>query len=171
MTEQRSDEISIQPLRARDIHKFVKLRNEIDRATAFMPSSGGGRLSVVMALIRYLLHRKRVFTYLAERDGQIVGFITLILGRFRKFRGNAYIANVSVKASERGSGIGTLLMDKGEELARQKKARRLELEVFAKNLNALKLYEKLGFEVEGRKRKAIENPDGYDDLIFMAKFL
>jgi ribosomal protein S18 acetylase RimI-like enzyme len=116
-------------------------------------------------------NRKKVFTYLAYKDDELVGYIILLLGRFRKFRGNAYIANVSVRKDCRGQGIGRELMKAAEKQAKQCRARRVELEVFGKNENAIRLYEQLGYEVEGRKRRAVENEDSYDDLVFMAKFI
>jgi len=48
---------------------------------------------------------------------------------------------------------------------------RIELEVFASNAPAIKLYEKVGFVVEGVKQKARKLDDIYDDLIEMALFI
>ena len=45
---------------------------------------------------------------------------------------------------------------------------RIELEVFSKNLRALKCYDKVGFIEEGKKRKAIFYNGSYDDVIMMS---
>jgi len=48
---------------------------------------------------------------------------------------------------------------------------RVELEVFASNHAAIRLYENLGFEVEGTLRRACKLDGNYDDLLRMAVFL
>ena len=58
-----------------------------------------------------------------------------------------------------------------EQCARDRRARRLELEVFSRNEAALCLYRILGFVEEGRRRQSVENVDGLDDIVFMAKML
>jgi RimJ/RimL family protein N-acetyltransferase len=47
--------------------------------------------------------------------------------------------------------------------------RRIQLKVFARNTGALRLYHRLGYEVEGTRRQAIKIGDSYEDLIEMAK--
>lgn len=166
------DEVKILPLASKDAISFLKQRREMEKNTPHMPSSEGEHKgNIILGLLRMFLHRKRIVTFIAKADGKIVGYITLIFGRFRKFRGNAYIANVSVRPEYRGKGIGKKLMARAEEYAKSRRARRLELEVFAQNVGAINLYEELGYEKEGSKRKAIEGKEGFDDLIFMAKFL
>ena len=109
-------------------------------------------------------------TFVAEKDGRLVGFITVLFPKFRKLRKNAYLT-LSVLKSERGKGIGTRLIGAAEAFAKERGARRLELDVFAKNGDAVRLYERLGFEHEGRRRQAVDDGDGYDDVIFMGKFI
>jgi ribosomal protein S18 acetylase RimI-like enzyme len=164
--------VMIRQMRMRDMRPFMRLRALVDTETPYMPSVPGERKeSLLYNLAKMYWNRKKVFTYLAYKDDELVGYIILLLGRFRKFRGNAYIANVSVRKDCRGQGIGRELMKAAEKQAKQCRARRVELEVFGKNENAIRLYEQLGYEVEGRKRRAVENEDSYDDLVFMAKFI
>ena len=165
-------EIKVRPLTFRDIVQFLNLRNEVEREALFMPTDREGRRELVLyAVFKVFWHRNRIVNLVAVKSNEIVGFATVIFGRFRKFKGNAYIANVSVKSNHRGRGIGKDILREVEGLAKFKQARRLELEVFAKNVAALKMYKKLGYQVEGVKRRAVESQDGFDDIIFMAKFL
>jgi putative acetyltransferase len=46
---------------------------------------------------------------------------------------------------------------------------RLELEVMADNIGAIRLYEQCGFVVEGRKRDAVMRPGGFVDLLVMGR--
>ncbi|MBC7123627.1 MAG: GNAT family N-acetyltransferase, partial [Pseudothermotoga sp.] len=49
--------------------------------------------------------------------------------------------------------------------------KKIQLEVMANNERAIRLYEKFGFEIEGRKKKAILLDDEYVDLLVMGKWL
>ncbi len=110
-------------------------------------------------------------TFVAVRDRDILGYISLVFGKSKKFRGNTYLVSAAVKDGARVQGIGTQLFNTIETHARERGAHRVEFEVFAKNAKALKLYKRLGYEIEGVKRRAVQNNEDYDDLIFMAKFL
>ena len=126
--------------------------------------------STLYAFAKAVLNRKRVHTFVAKDGAEIVGYITVISGKFLKVRGTAYIV-MGVIASHRGRGIGTELLARVEELARKQAVHRMELEVFEKNEGAVRLYEKLGFVAEGRRREAIKKADGYEDIIWMGKLL
>ncbi|HEU12758.1 MAG TPA: GNAT family N-acetyltransferase, partial [Euryarchaeota archaeon] len=45
------------------------------------------------------------------------------------------------------------------------------LEVFSTNVNAIELYKKLGFEIEGIRKKQFKIEGNYVDDVLMAKFL
>jgi RimJ/RimL family protein N-acetyltransferase len=71
-------------------------------------------------------------------------------------------------AAYRGKGLGGLLAVQAIEAARNGGIERIELEVFASNTTAIALYEKLGFVVEGTKRRARKLDGQYDDNVCMA---
>jgi RimJ/RimL family protein N-acetyltransferase len=48
---------------------------------------------------------------------------------------------------------------------------RIELEVFETNEGAMRLYEKLGYVVEGHRREAVKTAKGSTDIIWMGKLL
>jgi RimJ/RimL family protein N-acetyltransferase len=70
----------------------------------------------------------------------------------------------------RRRGIGRKLIDQAINRAKELGLERIELEVFASNIPAIKLYEKLGFAVEGVKKKARKLDGVYDDMVQMALF-
>jgi ribosomal protein S18 acetylase RimI-like enzyme len=127
--------------------------------------------SMIYSGVKMLWYGKRLATFVAENDGEIVGYITIALGKSNKFKGNAHLLSISVKTEERGKGIGTLLFERMEQYARSHRVRRIEFDVFSSNDKAISLYERLGYEVEGIKRRVVEGPNGHDDLIQMSKFL
>lgn len=164
--------LSIEPLKWTEALEFLRLREEIEREAPHLALGGGDRKneSRLFALARMAANRKWMTTLIAKEGNEFVGYISIFFARFRKMKGNAYLV-LSVRAKCRGKGIGTKLMEAAEEAARARGTRRMELEVFAKNTGAHGLFTRLGYEEEGRKRKAAHIGDEFDDLILMAKFL
>ena len=68
----------------------------------------------------------------------------------------------------RGRGIGARLISATLADALGKGLTRIELEVFASNTRARKLYRKAGFAEEGRKRRARILDGVADDIVIMA---
>ena len=68
----------------------------------------------------------------------------------------------------RGQGHGRRLAVAAIDAAREKGVERIELEVFASNLVAIKLYETLGFQREGIKRRFRKLDGQYEDSVIMA---
>lgn len=67
----------------------------------------------------------------------------------------------------RGKKIGTELMGLALSDAFQKGLQRVELDVMASNEKAIALYQKFGFQIEGRKRKSRFIDGNYEDTITM----
>ena len=74
----------------------------------------------------------------AVRDSAVAGFLDLI---------GSHVSNLFVDPQHQGQGIGTALMAEAERRA----AGDLTLSVFTLNPDARRLYERLGFRVEGVK--------------------
>jgi RimJ/RimL family protein N-acetyltransferase len=68
----------------------------------------------------------------------------------------------------RGRGLGTRLMAAALEASRTCRLERVELAVFADNERAQRLYEKMGFVVEGVQAKRAKIDGRYRDEILMA---
>lgn len=69
-----------------------------------------------------------------------------------------HINNIAMRPQFRGAGVGTALLHHVLAAARELGARRATLEVRASNAQALRLYERLGFYVAGRRRNYYSNP-------------
>jgi ribosomal protein S18 acetylase RimI-like enzyme len=81
-----------------------------------------------------------------DEQGVALGFIQLQTGTdYYYHEPHAHIGNIIVAPEGEGRGIGRALMAKGEEWARSQGFRRLTLSVFAQNLRARELYQRLGY--------------------------
>ncbi len=68
-------------------------------------------------------------------------------------------------------GIGKAFMSEMEEWCNANKYKKIELGVWSNNTTAIRLYEKFGYEVEGRRKCAILRNSKFHDLILMGKWL
>lgn len=101
----------------------------------------------------------------ASRSGELIGSC-LALTRTDSSALRFYSLAVSKEA--RGQGLGGKLLRKGELLAAERGCHSARLEVSAANVAAIGLYQKLGYQVFGRKIAYYE--DG-QDAIRMQKLL
>lgn len=100
---------------------------------------------------------------------QVVGWCDIELKDREGFRHSGRLG-MGVLKEYRGRGLGTELLKQALTRAREQKLERVELDVYASNLVAIKLYEKHNFQIEGRKQKARKIDGHYDDIISMALF-
>lgn len=78
-------------------------------------------------------------------------------GGFHKVLDEAHITNIAVKATERGKGIGKLLVSELISRAKLLGIKYMTLEVRDNNEAAIRLYEGFGFKVEGVRKKYYNN--------------
>jgi ribosomal protein S18 acetylase RimI-like enzyme len=101
---------------------------------------------IVRRNLSELLHNP-VFgvTYLARDEQIAVGYLIICFDYSLEYRGKgAWIDELLVKASHRGQGIGTQLLDLAERISREHHAQFLHLEVSHGN-SAIELYRRRGF--------------------------
>lgn len=68
-------------------------------------------------------------------------------------------------------GIGISLMREMEKWCVLNHLRKIELSVWSSNKSAIALYEKLGYETEGQRKRSIIRDSKFYDLILMGKWL
>jgi ribosomal-protein-alanine N-acetyltransferase len=95
---------------------------------------------------------------LAELNDKIVGYIMCKIefgfSNFRKlgFVKKGHVVSVAVLEEHRGKSIGTALMVEGINGVMHRKADEIYLEVRVSNTSAIKMYQKLRFEIKSRLR-------------------
>ena len=105
--------------------------------------------------------------FVALVEGQVVGWCDVFPEK-RETMAHGGVLGMGVLEGYRGKGIGASLMRATLEHARKTGFTRVELTVREDNLRAKALYDKAGFAVEGRKRKAALFDGRHYDLILMA---
>ena len=101
------------------------------------------------------LQRDNTVVLVADAGGQLVGELGLILARY----GVADLGML-VAAGWRQRGVGSALLRAGIDRARQAGAHKIALQVWPHNRAAIALYERFGFQREGRLRRHYRRRSG-----------
>jgi ribosomal protein S18 acetylase RimI-like enzyme len=106
----------------------------------------------------------------AEMEGRIVGYVRLAprYDQLPAARHVYEIKGLAVSPDSRGKGIGCQLVLEAAEVARNRGARRLTLNVLGTNPVARRLYERCGFVVEGVHREQFYLAGQYVDDLALA---
>ena len=106
----------------------------------------------------------------AECDGKVVANLGLHPAGKAARRRHACAIGISVHDAYHGKGIGSALMAAALDLADNwLQYSRIELTVFADNVNAIALYKKFGFEVEGTFKQYVFRNGVFADAYSMAR--
>lgn len=103
-------------------------------------------------------------------DDVVVGFCDIIPN---VAKGLTHVARLGmgVRSEWRRQGIGRRMLNACLALAREAGIEKVELEVFADNLGAVRLYEACGFSLEGMKIRGRKLEGRYQDIKLMALWL
>jgi len=162
---------NITKIDSHDAESFLNLQKKLDQETDFMLLYPEERNLDVAVLRAKILNNNNSGDglFVAQEDGEFVGYIIALKGKTIKNRHSAYIAMGVLKIAS-GQGIGQSLLGKVDYWALQNNITRLELTVMAHNIRAQGLYQKMGFQIEGVKRKSLKDLEGnYIDELFMSK--
>ena len=103
-----------------------------------------------------LISDENVGLFVAELDGNVVGFVHVIIKEAHDIpifirRQYVVIDNILVKSGFQNHGIGKLLMGKIQEWSITKGASSIELNVYEFNSSAISYYERCGYKTFSRK--------------------
>ncbi|MCU5745356.1 GNAT family N-acetyltransferase [Staphylococcus sp. SQ8-PEA] len=103
-------------------------------------------------------------------DGDIKGYSLVHISSISKIKHIGYIVT-GIEQAYHHKGYATQMFDEIIKWSKRKGLRRLELTVLTHNNPAIKLYEKIGFKIEGIKRQSIYMDGLYHDELYMALLL
>jgi putative acetyltransferase len=160
-----SSGLEIRPVRPDDAEGMYLLRR--------LPSSVDGTLGIPSVRLSETLHRidslgPNDHSFVAVLDGQVVGMAGLHVGTGKLRHTGSF--GMMVHDQFQGRGFGRKLLAALLDIADNYLALvRVELEVFSDNERAIRLYESMGFEHEGRKRKAVWRHGEHQDVLIMGR--
>jgi RimJ/RimL family protein N-acetyltransferase len=103
----------------------------------------------------------------ALSGGEVIGWCD-VTPKPRPIYARSGVLGMGLVPPFRGQGIGKRLIVQALAAARAFGLQRVELTVRENNANAIALYKKVGFEIEGVQRNAIFVDGTYENLILMA---
>ena len=156
----------IVPIAEEHIGSFRAVVDSVAREKRFLLFLEAPSLENCTAFVTENL-RKGHAQFVALAGEQLVGWCDIIPIP-RHAAAHVGVVGLGVLKDFRGQGIGPALLRAALEKARAKGLTRIELDVREDNRPAIALYERLGFEREGRKRNAVRVDGKYTDVIAMA---
>lgn len=164
---------TIREIREEDAENFLSLCRQLDEENRFMLLEPGERTTTLeeqRQRIRDLLLTDNQIIFVAEENGNLVGYLSANGGRFARNRHAAYIV-VGLLEGYTSRGIGTALFERLDAWAGGQGLHRLELTVMVHNQRGIGLYRKMGFEIEGTLKDSLLVEGSYVDEYSMAKLI
>jgi RimJ/RimL family protein N-acetyltransferase len=152
---------------------FINLIKQVETESHFMLMEAGERKTTPEQQRQHIERIGQLSNsviFVAEEEGQLVGYLMALGGNVKKTKHTAYLV-IGIKEQYRGQGLGTALFQRIEEWANTKSILRLELTVVTKNEAGVALYTKMGFEIEGTKRQSLMIDGTLYNEYYMSKLL
>ena len=166
----------IRSITADDTESFFRMMCLLDEETDYMMYEAGEReektkdLSRLRTNIEAAVNGGDLLLVAEDDGGDIVGYIWAERGNLNRVRHTAYIV-VGIRQAYRKQGIGSEFFRRLDEWAGENGIIRLELTVECDNTDAVRLYEKQGFAVEGTRKSSMKVNGEFVDEYYMAKIL
>ncbi|MGG0658196.1 N-acetyltransferase family protein [Rummeliibacillus pycnus] len=161
----------IRPIELDDAREVINLYHQIFAESDFMLHGKDDSTLSVQGFRKLITKWKTTnsgIILVAIINGEIGGAISIVGNTIPRTKHCASIMNGVLKKFA-NQGIGTALMNEAEKWAHAKNITRLELSVIKTNKNAISLYEKFGFTVDGQRNKSIKIDSDYVDQLYMSK--
>jgi RimJ/RimL family protein N-acetyltransferase len=168
MTGSNHNAMRLRDALPQDAEKLVPFRRELFGQTEFMLYGPGEYTQTPVEAAAQIERMAQIPTcrsLIAEVDDRFVGMLGVVGSPVPRVRHAATIV-VGVLRSSWGQGVATAMMTEAIRWAPSVGLSRLDLFVMTTNTRAMALYERLGFKVEGRRRRAyVINGVAVDDFL------
>lgn len=157
-----------------DAQQMIDYLRQTSRDTDFMlryPEEITFTLEKEQALLSNMASSSDSMMIAAFIDGVLAGNCSFaVVGPWLKVKHRCQMG-IAVKKEYWHLGIGSILLKEAIDQARQCGFEQMELEVFSRNIRAINLYEKMGFEVYGIRKNAMKLKDGtyYSEILMMKR--
>lgn len=160
------NQVTIRQISQDDIERFHSCLDNVARERKYLGFTRAAPIEETRKSLEEDMERG-VIRLIALDDLKVVGWCHIRPDRWEGFTHAGWLG-MGVLKEYRGQGIGSALLHQALSEARNRGLERVELNVFASNLTAIRLYEKFKFEIEGRKKRARKLDGSYDDIMVMA---
>jgi RimJ/RimL family protein N-acetyltransferase len=159
-------DVRIAPIAEAHIKGFRAAVDSVAREKRYLAMVRGFPIRMTRAFVRANIRKRN--PHMVAIDGRrIVGWCD-ILRVERHAMAHSGVLGIGIVEGYREKGLGRALIQAALARARKAGLTRVELTVRQDNRRAIALYRKLGFALEGRKRKAFRVDGKYYDLLSMA---
>jgi ribosomal protein S18 acetylase RimI-like enzyme len=161
--------VEIRRSRLEDAPSFSEAVSEVAAEQWYLATVDGYSSDQTRAYIQTALTGS-VYQVVAVDGGNVIGACDV---RRSELKGFAHVGQLGmyVRKAWRGRGIGRKLLSACLSVVKQAGLEKIELEVFADNIPAIRLYESTGFLREGLKERGRKWHDRYQDVVLMALWL
>lgn len=163
----------IREIKHDDAERLVNLIKKVESKSQYMLFESGERnISPEQQLKRIEAMKKEGNStiFVAEENGVLIGYLIAMGGNAQRNRHSVYLV-IGILSEFRGLGVGTKLFKHLENWTKELSIHRLELSVVTRNEAGLRLYEKMGFDIEGTKRHSLFIDGEFVDEYYMARLL
>ncbi|MCE3254847.1 MAG: putative N-acetyltransferase [Rickettsiaceae bacterium] len=108
--------------------------------------------------------------YVWKEEEEIFGIVAITKGTHR-VKHIAYIEKLAINQSLNRKGLGTIFFSEVINSLAKEGITKIELNVETDNTRAISFYKKLGFEIEGTRKNALDREGEFIDNYSMAKIL
>jgi RimJ/RimL family protein N-acetyltransferase len=165
-------EVTIRFAEAKDYEAYCVFYEKIAEETVFT-NQYVGRPRRSKEAFEAQLHAENIYRLVVtDKDEQIVGVCTVVVERpEHPWLNKSCDFGIMLLKAYTGQGLGKYLMKKMEDWARSQKMHRIGAQVRTKNIAAMALYLKCGFEVEGIARDAAYINGEWHNQYYIGKIL
>ncbi len=160
--------IEVKPISVFNINNFYQTLDEVARERKYLLTLEAPPLKQVEEFVNYNI-KNNLPQYVAIDSGKVIGWCDISPHTWTGLTHTGELGMGLLK-DYRNKGIGYRLLDATIKKAFQIGLIRIELEVFSSNISAIRLYEKFGFNHEGKKMRVRFVDEVWDDSVIMALF-
>lgn len=164
-----NNEIKIVPAEERYIDSFTNTLDTVAKEGKYLAMTKAPPVEHMRSFVLGLIEDNDIQFYAVLND-EVIGWCDIVRRQRKMFKHTGALG-MGILKEYRGKGIGKKLVIESLKQAKANSLEKVVLEVFASNINAVKLYENLGFITEGVKKKEKKFNGEYDDTIVMGLFL
>lgn len=160
--------VRIEGVRAEHADSYHRIVDTLARSERYLGFDEPPPLDVASEIVNSHV-RNNYPLYLAFVDDEPVGWCAIYQNTHKNFSHLGQLV-IGVSSEYRGLGIGRALLSAAICKAKENGLKRIELEVCARNLPAIRLYRTFGFKKEGVKKRAYYVDGKFEHIMLMSIF-